>query len=74
MTGSRETVRCLGAMCVLDTWPVARQEFPEEFVPTRGGEQAEGIQAEVFGNPTFSLNPFSLTAFSARSVIHHKPD
>ena len=47
-------------MCVLDTWPVARQEFPEEFVPTRGGEQAEGIQAEVFGPPNSDLQPESL--------------
>jgi hypothetical protein len=55
MTGSRETDRCVGSMCVLDTRLVARQEFPEEFVPTRGGEQAEGIQAEVFGPPNSDL-------------------
>jgi hypothetical protein len=48
MTGSRETVRCLGAMCVLDTWPVARQEFPDEFLPTRGREQAEGYVTQAF--------------------------
>jgi len=59
MTGSQETVRCVGFMCVLDTRPVARQEFPDEYVPTRGREQAEGILAE--GKSVWSL-------WSVRSV------
>ena len=48
MTGSRETDRCVGPMCVLDTRPVARQEFPDEFLPTRGRVQAEGSVTQAF--------------------------
>jgi hypothetical protein len=48
MTGSRETDRCLGSMWVLDARPVARQEFPDEFVPTCGRVQAEGYVTQAF--------------------------
>jgi hypothetical protein len=72
MTGSRETDRCVGSMCMLDTQLVARQEFPDEFVPTRGRVPTEGYVTQAFRlkavrlkvgvqrSGHFSLNPFSL--------------
>jgi dTDP-4-amino-4,6-dideoxygalactose transaminase len=48
---------------VLDTRPVARQEFPDEFLPTRGREQAEGYVTQTLPyQPDWSRSVYHIYA------------